>query len=488
MTQDIETYLRALGPALSSSVVQHLMKSGLSSEAARQRVSRASGSVRRLRGLLFPNRERFLFLEDQFGRDAFRDNLTKALKESSTSYGRALAALEWLGGAVYEPYFPIVAGLPVENAKGQILSSVAVSRLEQVGLIVRNTTAEGDIISLRGGAAMSDRRRAVMAVEDIALGAMKTWLAKIGWTSTGAVKIRSTDFVPKFGQFRFDLVGPSYLNALVTHRRGQQVNGFIFADILLDREVTLEALGGFFSKWAVLAGQRRITRFQPIFMGDFFDLRALRELRARGCIVARPETIFGAEVAKLLQNLVGTIANAAAAVTKNPEKVFELVGKLAKVEGAALNLRGVVLELIIAHLFKLRGYNIDIRQQIQTEQGKPAEIDVKAVNRKEAVCVECKGKAPGALVDAEEIQEWLDTSLPRIKSWLKLTSLPESRRFEFYSSTGYTTEAEVLIAKISETHKKQPILFRRGEDVVDDLREEKEKALVNIFREQFGAK
>ena len=488
MAETIENLLKHSGPALSSSLVERLMKNGLSKDAARQRVSRAGGSVKRLGGLQFPNRERFLFLEGQFGKEEFRENLTTALKESRTSYGRALISMESRGGAVHEPHFPIATGLPVENAKGQILSALAVSRLEKVGMITRTSTPDGDVIGLWNKPSISERRRAAITVEDVVLGVMKTWLAKIGWTSSGAVQSRSGQSVPKFGQFRFDLVGPSYLNAIVVYRKGQKINGFIFADILLDSQVTAEALEGFFSKWAVLTAQRRATRFQPIFIGESFDPEALNDLRAKGCIVACPETIFGEEVAKQLRDLVETIAHAAEAVTNNPQAVFELLSKINKLEGAALNLRGVVLELIVAHLFQRRSYVIEIRQQIQSEQGERAEIDVRATSRKEVVCVECKGKAPGGLVDAPEIEQWLNTSLPRIKSWLKLMTLPDRRRFEFYSSTGYTDEAIALIAKITETHKKQPILFRTGRDVIEDLWEEKENALIDIFREQFGAK
>jgi len=105
------------------------------------------------------------------------------------------------------------------------------------------------------------------------------------------------------------------------------------------------------------------------------------------------------------------------------------------------------------------------------------------------VCVECKGKGPNALVGAAEIQEWLDNSLVRIKSWLKLTSsLPESRRFEFYTSTDYTEEAKELIGQIEVSHKKQPIRFFTGADVINKLKDQKEKALVDIFREHFLGK
>ena len=88
-----------------------------------------------------------------------------------------------------------------------------------------------------------------------------------------------------------------------------------------------------------------------------------------------------------------------------------------------------------------------------------------------------------------EIQEWLDKTVVRIKSWFGLTTtLPQHKRFEFYSSTGYTEEAHTLIATIEQTHKKQPIKFYEGEDVVSKLRAQNERALIDIFQEQFGPK
>ena len=203
--------------------------------------------------------------------------------------------------------------------------------------------------------------------------------------------------------------------------------------------------------------------------------------------IARPETIFGAEVARLLRDLISTLENAAQAVTDNPTAVFTLLAKLSKLEGAALNLRGVVQELIVAHLFKLHGYSIEIRQKIQSEDGDRAEIDVTATSRQEVVCVECKGKSPGALVSAQEIENWLQRPVRRIKSWLKLSDeFPAKKRFEFYSSTDYTEDAKTLISEIERTHKKQPISFYNGKDLISKLRADHETALIDIFREQFG--
>jgi hypothetical protein len=461
----------------------------MTAEAARKRVSRATGKVQRLLGVRFPNRECFLFLEGQFGTAEFLDRLCAALKETNSSYGRALVGLAARGGVMPLEHFPVASGLPVEKARGQVPHSAVEQKLVELGLIARTVGEKGDSISLWDHPTLNARRRAAVVVEDVTLGILKSWLAKVGWTSSGAVKVRSSDSLPKFGQFRWDLVGPSYLASLVAQEKKGILNGFIVGDILLDKSVTSDDLWPFISKWDVLQNQRRRTRFQPLFIADGFAPEALRKLRARGCLLAMPTTLFGEELSRQLRDLVGTVEHAAAAIANNPQSVFDLLSKIAKIEGAALNLRGVVLELMIAHLFKIQGYEIEIRQLVTSENGERAEIDVKAANRKEVICVECKGKGQNSLVNAEEIKQWLDRPLVRIKSWLKQTpTLPESRRFEFYASTDYADDAKALIQHIKATHVKQPIGFFNGVDIVNKLRDQKETALADIFREQFTGK
>lgn len=487
MENEVADLLAITGPAFSSTIVERLMRKGISQEAARKRVSRARGVVRRLEGLNFPNREQFLFLSKQSRTQDFRGKLIAALQNSGTSYGRALVALRSRRGAIPSLHFPGASGLPVEDTKGQLLCSQVLDQLQKLGLLTRTSTPEGDIIGLKDSPLLSNRRSAALIVEDVTLSVMKPWLVNLGWTSSGVLALRSANTAPKFGQYRFDLVGPTYLRALTDFRRGRLINGFIIADILLDREITLTDLGPFFSKLAVLVNQKRSTRLQPMFIADGFEYEALNQLRAKGCMVARPETIFGVDIASQLRELINTIEHAAVALTRDTEGVFRLLGKIAKLEGSSLNLRGVVLELIVAHLFQFDGYTIDIRRQIRSKGGDAAEIDVMASNRKEVICVECKGKSPGRLVGVDEIQTWIRTTIPRIRSWLNSRNdFPARRYFKFYASTGYEDEAIALIETIRESSRDQSIRFYEGKDVILQLRENKEASLIDIFREHFG--
>src|SRR4051812_7865219 len=110
-----------MGPSLSSKVAAQSVKEGSNPEAARQRISRAQGVVKRLKGLSLPNREAFIYLQEQFGTSQFLANLTTALRVTGSCYGRAIGALLARGGATYEGYFAGVSGLPVHKTKKQVM-------------------------------------------------------------------------------------------------------------------------------------------------------------------------------------------------------------------------------------------------------------------------------------------------------------------------------------------------------------------------------
>lgn len=440
----------------------------------------------RLRGINFPNRESFLFLDGQFGSSDFKSRLEAALISTGSAYGRAMAGLVMRGGAVIASQFAIATGLPTSNAKGHLLHSVVEDKLQKLGLVSKVVREDREFITHWSIPDLDSQRQAVMMTEDVLLAAIQSWTIKMGWSSKNTLKIRNESTLPKFGQFAWDMVGPSYLSSLVGYSKGQITPGFIVADVVLERMLTLQDLKPFFAKWDALRAQRRSSRFQPMLVTDAMESDTLNELRKRGAIVAVPAVVFGETIAGDLRQLMKTLQNAAAAVAMDPQRVFDLINRMLKLEGAALNLRGVVIEMLIAHLYKLDGYEIDIRQQIIAEDSQRAEIDIKARNRKEVICCECKGKAPLSLVDAPEIKKWLDVTVPRIKSWLnRTTTLPNVRRFEFWVSSDYTDAAKKLIEITQASHIKQPIRFYTGRDVIERLQDQKLSPLVDIFREQF---
>lgn len=118
MAELVETILKRMGPSLSSDVAAELAKvAHISPEAARQRLSRARGKVRRLAGVPFPRNARFLYLEQQFGSPEYWWKLSAELMLNNSALGFALAALRQAGGMIPSRQFPIICGSPLRQMK-----------------------------------------------------------------------------------------------------------------------------------------------------------------------------------------------------------------------------------------------------------------------------------------------------------------------------------------------------------------------------------
>jgi hypothetical protein len=475
------------GPMSSSAMATRLVQNGLNAEAARKRVSRVKSPARALFGLTLPKNGRFLYHEQDYGSDLFRTRLTTALKSSGSAYARALIGLEAQGGAVPEEQFTIISGLPFRDTKKQLRHDVVEAKLRELSLIGTVETPDGRAVALRDGSTLSKRRRAERIVEEVLLGIIKTHLGRMNITSYHAGMTRGTK-LPAVGQFHWDFTAPAYMAGLSHFDRIKGIQpGFVVGDILLGREVSKNMLVPFFGKLDALLRQGRATRIAGFFAADFFEREALDELRRRGCLVLTPETLYGREFAFLLQQLALKIENASAALANDPDAFFSIIRQLMKIEGAALNLRGVVMELMVAQIYAHDGYRFDLRRKVRTATGGRAEIDVKADNRVECVCVECKANLSGNLVTKQEIEEWIDQSLPLIKAWLKeKDSTPERVRFEFFTATEFEPDAKQLIEDIERNHIRQPIRFFTGLELTKRLRERKLHSLLEIYNEHFG--
>lgn len=487
MKNSIEDILSMTGPTLSSNVVRILASQGVDPVTARQQISRAK-RVRRLHGFKFPNRESFLCLPEHSDSELYKENLTSALLSSGSAFGRFIRGLEARAGTSPSRFLPIISGQPTRPTKKQVLHKFVEDKLEEHKLACRTVVDDVEYYTLWHADAISPRRRAVMIVEDIVLSATRAWLAKVGWTSTHAPTVRGLEPTqPHFGQFAWDLVGPSYLQAIRGFEKKKVINGFIVADILLDRTVSVVDLAPFLNKWAALFHQYRKTRFQPIFIAEGLQSDALDLLRERGCFVAIPEVIFGKEAARELSLLATTIENAAREVTNNPDAVFKLLAQVSKIEGAALNARGIIIELMMGHFYKWDGHQIDFSVIAKNHTGERAEIDVKASKGNELICCECKGYGSGRLANKKDLETWVEVTLPRIKNWLKRNpSFPNSKRFEFFVSTDYMPDARAYADAITATHLHQPVHFYSGADVIKRLKKMNQPELIQMFTDQYG--
>jgi hypothetical protein len=461
--------LQHYGPSLSSDIAAILRQEGKSPEAARQFVSRLPEGVHVLHGLPFPKRARFLYLEKQFPTDRYWNALTTAIDKANPAYSAAIAGVRSRGGCVRLRDFDVVAGSPVKQ-KGQISGSTVLQRLCSVDLMSKTEIdGLGECVLLAGeiiDSASLGRLRARLLTENVLLDAIRSWAGKMNLASPNTTRIRDDDPAPQFATCRFDLCGPCYLRPVRRFSEQKLIPGFIVADVVVGAQLDKLSVAAFLRKCELLSHLRKTPQFLPMLIADGFTPEALRECRSSGIITTKPDTLFGQDVARALGDLLQTLSNAAAVAAANPDRIEELFRRLSTIEGSAGNLRGALFELVVGHMVRsIEGGSIDIGTLVRSpKSGQCAEIDVRLVKERQVLIYECKGYQPSAVVQKDEIEEWLTKRIPVIHSAHRAENRfsDSAFRYEFWTSGTFHADAAHLLGTAKAATTKYQIDWKDG--------------------------
>ncbi len=324
------------------------------------------------------------------------------------------------------------------------------------------------------------------------LTGVREWVRRIGLVSYDAVAIRDGNKIPRFGQFAWDLVGPSYVHPLVAFHDGKPLPGFIVADVLIsDEEVTLDGVAYFLSKVQMMRSQKNTRPFLSLFVSNRFAQDAWAAGRRNGLVFASLETLLGTQVAEALNALIQTLKNAGAAISKDPDIVYKIFSGLSKIEGAAGNLRGPLFEMIVAHCVKsLEGGSIDIGKVVtDPSSGNDVEIDVLLVgNSRKINAYECKGIAPDKLIYRQDIEDWLRKTIPRTRNWILKARRDLGNReltFAFWTSGRFHPEARILLDKRKNQITKYALSYKDGAAVFEYAKRQTSQRILDVLREQY---
>lgn len=469
-----------------------MRESGVSPEAARQRLSRLPEGVRVLYGLPFPKRARFIYLEGQFGTAQYWDALIRDIGEANPAYSAALAGVRARGGIVPRSHFDAASGSPVLQ-KRQVAAATVLDRLISVDLFSRvHVAGVGECVALGRNAsgALVERAslRARLITEDVLIGTMRAWLGRMNLASPNVTEVRG-DPMPKFATFNFDICGPSYLRPMRRFRGNKVDPGFVVADVVLAHILEEEDVKPFIRKCEMLSHLRDVRPFLPILVADGFSREALRACRAQGIIATHPKTLFGQDVAQGLDDLLQTLTRAAAVAATDPGKLESLFARLGSIEGAAGNLRGALFELIVGHMVRsIEGGSIDIGEIVRdNETSQEREIDVRLVKERRATVYECKGYQPDSYVREGEISEWLTKKIPVIYKAHRQEQRFDGTdlRFEFWTCGHFDPEALVRLDEAQKRIRKYEIGWKDGAAVREYSRKMKATGLRKTLNEHY---
>jgi hypothetical protein len=331
--------------------------------------------------------------------------------------------------------------------------------------------------------------RSRLRVEDLLVTGVLDWARKLGLVSYRAVKKRDSNSIPRHGQFGWDITGPSYVRPLSTYTQGRVKPGFFVADVAYC-EVDKNQILYFLQKCSTTRAIKTMKPFLAFLVAERFSREAFDLGKQSGLILTTPEILFGKVVADSLKALATTLENAANVVAANPERVGELMNSLSSIEGAAINLRGALFELIVGHLvLKGEGSSIDLGVTVvDPESAKSAEMDVRRSKGDHEVAVyECKGLQPHTKVSLADVDKWLGKKIPIIRSSL----LSETRfrsadfTFEYWTSGRFAVDALTRLHEAQSQTKKYTINWRDGVGVLRYAREKKLRSMVKVLKEHF---
>jgi hypothetical protein len=488
----VERILLRDGPCLSSDLARKLERSGMSPDAARQRITRAGPSVLRLKGLVFPRNARFLYHEKDAGKERFWTALARVVSEASPAYGPALAALRARDGVVPLEQFSIISGSPIRQ-RGHISSETVLERLEAVRLVQRRESqGVGPVVALHANGYLGTpdfgRLRARLLVEKMLLLAVRDWARRLGVASHDKIAIRGEGEPPTYGTFKWDLCGPSYMVPLVRREKdGASKPGFLVCDVVAGTWVDEHAVAAFIRKFRLSASLRNLPPVLPILLADGYTHEAFRLGRSHGLMLATPKNLFGRDIAIGLATLLETMSKAAAIAVAKPEVIGELFDKLGAIEGADRNLRGSLFELVVGHVtHATSGGSIDIGVLVSYD-GFKAEIDVRRVIGGAVWLYECKGYQPDHLIGAEEVQAWLKNRVPGLYRATRAEQRFSSVEvhFEFWTSGGFTPEAIAVLEAASAATKRYKIGWKPGREVRQAIGNLQSPGLAAMFDQHY---
>lgn len=505
MTDAIDEYLGYYGPCLTTDLSAHLETTlSIKPAAARQKVSRAK-DIKRLAYFPFPRNARFVYLQKDFGSDRFWRSLTKALTDTNSAYGSALAAIRARGGLIPKAHFPIACGAPIQQKK-HLSPDIILQRLVQAELVeIQQFDGLGECVTLRqdpaylAGPAESSRAR--LFAEEILLAAISTWVRNLGIVSYGKVATRDIVPLPMVGRTAWDLTAPSYLGFLRPapspkdgEAGGKSKPGFFAADVLLGSRVDVDGIKPFIRKCQALRGLSRVGPCMQMFVADNYTKDARALLKQHGIVAATPRALFGNEVAEGLRETIHFFRSLAATSRFDPDEFDRIMRVFRRVEGAANQIRGTLLEFMAAEIARRRfGAHVHMNRTYKAPNGKDAEADVISDDgSKNLVFIECKATSAYSTVPDVQFRRWLQHNVPTLFQVARNHPDWKNRkiRFEFWTSAPLTAESAALYAaaKAELNVDRYEIRLRLGDDIMEMCEDIGDDALINAFHKHFMKK
>lgn len=474
----IKEYIKNNGPTLSSELITFYKDSGLSDEAIRKRISRISDPIKKIKGF-FKDNQSFLYLENQYNKDIYHENLKDALKKAAKRYYSIILALEYHKGLLKKEYLASYSFSPINNLKSHKLFNDVISDLIRLNIIYEDD--EYYILNpiyLDSSTTNLDYNKATELGKKLLINQFYDYTRNIGLVSYNKGRIHS-----EFFKFQFCFTAPSYISGITSNVNDNIKPAFVIADFLIGSENNELYVDFFIQKIKIIKSQSNL-RFLPFLILSNTTPEALKKLKSEGIIIGFIDKLFGNEYQDLLNSLISVVTNAGAILKTKPEAYIKLLAQLDKlIDGKTNNLRGDLFELAVGYYYSNFCQSLTISKKAKLDDSYK-EIDVCAVFQEKIIICECK--AYKTKINKEVIENWLESKVPFIYKSIRNHEFDKNIVFEFWSTSGFTDDAIDLLNMKKDKSKKYTIEYYSKKEILEKSRLSRANKILEIMKDYFS--
>jgi hypothetical protein len=390
-----------------------------------------------------------------------------------------------------------ICGAPLAR-KGQLSPERILERLTAIQLLVQQDGEDGApyvrFVPFHFPQDPPNLIRARLIAEQVALQGLEDWIRKVGFGSYDSVRVRGNADEPEVASLVWDLTAPSYLRPLARVNADGARPGFVVCDINLRGALDENAVRAFIRKCDLASAPKGIAPILPVLIADVFAPDAYALARQKGIMATTIELLLGEAIAKALRDLIAILSDLGATAAVNPDHVERVFSSLSRIQGAAGNLRGPLLELVVAHVLKEveDGSIVVGRNVVDRTTARRADIDVQLIrpDNSGTLLIECKAKEPGGRLDLDVVQKWRTDRVPVMYAALRGEErfAAQPLRFELWTNAPIHPEALSWLEKNAQSQPDFELGWRDGAAVRTYAGRAKSAAIAKILNEHFYQK
>lgn len=478
----VEEILKMNGPMLSGRLASILEQEySISNEAARKAISRARTPVQKIKVFPFNKNQVFCYLEKQYNSRDYRENLYASLKNDAAAISVILHAMENSNYIMKKSLLPVYSKSPVKNTKGHRNFERIISDLIEQRIVYEIEDEYYAISPMFCGEEYNlAYSRSEEQIANIIVSDFISWATKLNMIAYNSYEIYPD--VAEFAHFRWFATIPSYVTPIYDFVKNRP--GFMVVDVLVKSNANIRDVEFFVEKIKIIRNFKGLPTFIPVLLLNGVSSEALQYLKENKVIVGILSNLFDKKYSETLMNIYNVFRHASAVISKDPQRLEDLIKEIAKSEGRFNNAMGDLFECMVGLFFaRIGSKNIDINKYVPNGRGGKYEIDVLVERDGKIIAIECK--AYRGKIEKEYVEKWISSRIPVFRRFLQERYPNKNVEFSLWSLGGFDDEAKKMLKEHKTTVRKYELSYFNKKEIYEYADSLNDKMLCEQIKKHF---